>query len=223
MTYPLWQISCDEKGERLLLEQREQSSFQTHFTLLDLNSLQLQALPLPGEEWWLSAVGIDGPQVLFQKYDDSANPDHKEYVIYHLDKSALLPPLRESESLPEPLKIILSNIEQAKNKHLNLPFLYIKDSSYFNTVSNFLRQRLNILAVEGIEYLETNQWILISYYEQEDQLTNRFIILDRQGQLVFEDTLAKNLTGLGTSTFMVSHNKLIFVKNKTDFFIYRLS
>lgn len=110
----------------------------------------------------------------------------------------------------------------SENKILSSPFHYLEGSDYFELVKNYLFQKLKILPIKAIEYLELQNSIIISYYiyhnpEKNNSLLENFLlVLDREGNILFQEKIDENLTGIGLETFFVISDQLIFTSFKKE-------
>ncbi|HAS46511.1 MAG TPA: hypothetical protein DCS93_38875 [Microscillaceae bacterium] len=103
-----------------------------------------------------------------------------------------------------------------ENKSMIFPFHYQDEMAYFQTVAVFLKKKFNLQIVQAVDYLEYDNFIIISYfYDNAGDLMNNLLVLDQNGQVLFHQNIEKQLTGIGLDTFFVFKNELFFVKHKT--------
>lgn len=108
------------------------------------------------------------------------------------------------------------------HKLAHYPYHYKEGSAYFDTCKTFLYNRLHLQAVNAIEYLEVNHWIVISYYVHDEGLVNYLLIIDENGEIYLHEAIQKNINAVGLETFFIVENHLIFVKDKNEIFCYNL-
>ncbi len=107
-------------------------------------------------------------------------------------------------------------------QHISYATAYPDSSGYFQWFVQYFGDH-GIIPRRQIEYLKTDQNILISYYEKDETgLANSLAILDQDGQLLECILLEDRLTGIGKDTFFVFRNKAIFVSQKNTLNIYDL-
>jgi hypothetical protein len=112
---------------------------------------------------------------------------------------------------------------QDRYKIPRFPLHYPAKHAYFEPVSHFIKIKTGHTAIEGADYLETDRYIIISYYTLEDTtLANRLLVTDTAGSIVLQDILALNLIGIGTDTFFILDQLLLFIKNKNELYSYVL-
>lgn len=112
---------------------------------------------------------------------------------------------------------------QEKNKAITYPFYYPENHAYFATVVGFLQQLLNIHAVKGCEYIEFSKAIIISYYIIEDKLlVNYLLVINHQQEVQLHERIGSHEEGIGTDTFFIVKNRLIFIKEKYHLISYAL-
>ncbi len=118
-------------------------------------------------------------------------------------------------------------VSHLKDDHQNafvaqFPHHYKEDTPYFGTCRSFLDNRLGLKAVNAIEYLEVQPWIILSYYVRDEDLVNFLLIMDSQGEIFYHKPIQKNINAVGLETFFIVRNHLIFVKDKNEILCYNL-
>ena len=113
----------------------------------------------------------------------------------------------------------------AENKLLKKPFIYREGSEYFKTVSQFITASANLHIVRSVDYYEDDRVMVISFYylNKNNKLANDLLVVDHEGNHLLRERLGNDLSGISDDTFFIYHNKLIFVKDNADFFIYQLN
>ena len=97
------------------------------------------------------------------------------------------------------------------------PLLYSEENTYYKTMKDFIEQHYQYRCVGPLEYLEHKNNIFISFYILEnDTLINILLVIDDEGNCLLHDRLMEGAAGIGMSSFFISNNKLIYIKNKTS-------
>jgi hypothetical protein len=111
----------------------------------------------------------------------------------------------------------------SENKKLRSPFHYLEDSEYFEIIKKFLNKNHNILPLKGVDYLELQKSIIISYYiyqrnpeKKAPFLENYLLVIDRYGNKLLQEKIDEKLTGIGLETFFVIDDQLIFTSFKRN-------
>ena len=105
--------------------------------------------------------------------------------------------------------------QQIKEKKYAYPLQYVTDSSNFATVAAFLKSCYNRVAVQGCEYLEIFDKIIISYYTANgEKLSNYLLVCNTEGEALLHVCMNESGDGVGLDTFFVADRKLIFTKEK---------
>ncbi|MBL6445524.1 DUF4905 domain-containing protein [Fulvivirga sp. 29W222] len=114
---------------------------------------------------------------------------------------------------------------EVENKFLKKPFNYREGSDYFNTVSQFLAASVSLHIVKSVDYYEDDQVLIMSFYypNKNNKLANDLLAVDHNGNHLLMEKLGDNLNGISDDTFFIYDNKLIFVKDNVNFFIYQLN
>jgi hypothetical protein len=113
-------------------------------------------------------------------------------------------------------------LEDSQNFPVIRPFQYEEGTGHFDTVRDFLQARLGITPVATIDYLEFQRLIMVSVFVQENNLANYLYVLDSGGEVLLNEKLGENLTGVGLDTFFMYSDHLIFVKNKSELITYKI-
>lgn len=206
----------------------------------------------PLERWWTSMLTLKRGKLILYQYHDQQNPDlkdifaldikkgkqqwlHSQLHLKSIEENRLLVIKTEGDKfIPLQIDIISGQLEPNQDpvienekikKNILQPFHYRENSDYFATVSNFLQNKFNIEPVQAIDYLEFERYIIISYYEKIEEkggLLNSIMVLQEDGSLLLQDTLAGNLEGMGMETFVIINRQLIMIKDKTTLKGYKL-
>lgn len=103
------------------------------------------------------------------------------------------------------------------------PFLYHEGTPYFITVHNYLSTNFDHRPEGGVEYLEFNGKVVISYHiRNQNGLTNYLLVISESGVVLLNEKIADGLRGLGTDTFFVLSECLFFVMNGELLLSYQL-
>lgn len=233
----------NEEGSKMVLEIRDDEKMILTFFVYDFTKNEIQGQIVLEEKWWASIAYISKDVVVFKNYDNDANAKILSYEAYELGK---LEKVWQKEGIA---KVFFNNStfsgviengderaynlksgEALKDEGLNVepnnqrsysPLFYPQSNQYFETIKRFVNGLTGDEAVAAAEYIETKNWIGISYYERNDKLVNKLLVVSMDKEILLSETLAKELSGVGQDTFFVTDNKLIFVKDKSKFFIYQ--
>lgn len=246
----IWNIISDVDGEFLLLEIREHSKFLTTYHLFDLqhNRFILENFSFE-ETWWIGASSITKDMILFHVYDEQENPDSKDLFAYDWKQQKILWTLDQVNliSVNDDL-VYVRHMEEQRDAcyHLDTgqtadryplqkdsgilqnnlsggPFHYHEGNPHFKTVQDYIKSQMDRVAVKAADYFENEKVIIISYYylEANNKLANDLLVVDHEGRILLQAPLGKNLNGIADYTFSVIGEALIFVRDYTDFLVYR--
>lgn len=225
------------EGSWLCIESRNSTSHETTFHTLNLDSLEISASFIGHFDKWMSGLEtIHNDNIVIHGYDKEQNIHKKGIALYDLDGNLLneydyltfefISPegIIASDPNEELVLIEKGNLFEYKSKKDNkitntevlLPIHYLNEDAHFKTFKEFILQKKGYEAVHSVEYLEINNKLLISYYLYEGkQLTNCLLLLNSEGDLLYEVELDQELSGIGYGTFFVINNVVYFIKNKT--------
>jgi hypothetical protein len=244
----VWSTLVVPDGDIILLEVRYQERKAVTFSALDYqrNTFLWRDMKLD-EPWWVNLSAASQGVMLFTIYLETNNPDKKGILAYALVSQKLLWWSNDFSILrvwgdkvsgmtmkwgtKEVVLDLLTGKEitgerpepgsTATPKAVK-PLQYIDGTPYFETVKTFLGQKLNLLPVLSLEYLEHNTLIFISYYVMEDGLANYLLVLSGEGDLLLKEKIDSQLKGIGLDTFFILDGCVFFVKNKVELVSYKI-
>ncbi|MEL7004302.1 MAG: DUF4905 domain-containing protein, partial [Bacteroidota bacterium] len=216
----VWNLTLTEDGSSLLFEIRDDEAYQASYSLLSLEDLNFIFSDLVfDEDWWIGVTYADKNYILFHSFENQDNPDNKTYFVYDVDKSEVLW-ARSELNIVDVRNNIAQNIdsesretmfidlntgqdigdqsfeELAQNKKLNQTFHYSEGSDYFVTVSKFLASLLNVKVVGGVDYFQSDDLIVISYYVPwQDGLNNELIVFTPRKDILLTSLFLKFVEG----------------------------
>ncbi|MFN0050487.1 MAG: DUF4905 domain-containing protein [Cytophagales bacterium] len=249
----IWRIIPDFETQCLVIEIRNYEHRIVTFAAINLRKKAVlwQNFSLK-ETWWIGIEAVKCGHIYFHGYNHIQYANHlaisclqiesqkilweRSDIIFHsIDKNQLIAQkknqdfshlfltldLKTGHTLSEFEGILNNSIEP--NASVFYPIMYDAQDEAFSRLVIFLQKKLEFVVVNAVEYLEYNDFIIISFYIKEgDKLQNRLILLDKDAFLLLDLILDQNLDGIGTQTFLVLNNQLIFVKHKTELSIYDL-
>lgn len=244
----IWNTLADTGDQRLFLEVRDVERKTVSFSALNLrNNEWLWKDIVLDEPWWVSLAGLAGDRLLLTLYNDTNNPDRKSLLAYDIASKSMAWwysgfsllaanrlyvkgidarfPGREmilGSSTGVPLQEVDFHLEDSQNFPVIRPFQYKEGTQHFATVGHFLRSRLEIVPVATLDYLETDDLIMVSAFVRGNDLANYLYVFDTGGALLLKDKLGEGLPGVGMDTFFVYADHLISVRNKRELITYRI-
>lgn len=224
-------------------------NFKVAFSLLDYtkNEFVWKDISLP-ESWWLSLAAANKNTVLLNRFKNKGgNPDHKSLIaldaatatirweteelsFYDWNESEIFGYRTKDELVPVKVNLLTGQVAeepwQPKTERSLVqnpkPVFYAEGTPHFETVKKFVAQT-DYVITKGVEYLEFNDWIMVSMYVEESaKLANYLLVFNKTGALVLTVKLGEKLAGLGADTFFILSGCLFLVQNKTDLVAYRL-
>lgn len=238
----VWKQFIDPSQNHLILEVRNADLHQVSFHVIELETGKLIHSIFPEEEtWWIGIQEVINGKIIAHAYESEQSPIHKGVTIYESKSATVLWENHEvyfyqkeehtiwvNTSEQTFLQLDLSNGEVLKTQKeipsvaisskelVQLPLNYSEENTHFNTISEFLKQLQGVQAVKTIEYWESFNRIVISYYicDEEEKLENYLLVLSIDGEILFQDCLELALSGIGMDTFYVYQEKLFFIQEK---------
>ena len=103
--------------------------------------------------------------------------------------------------------------------NMKFPVHYLQEDSYFDEIKRFVKMETKTDPVKAVDYLEVSGLVFISYYIYESGLlSNYLLVLCEDGKLLMHHLLGKNLKGIGSDTFFIWKNNLLFIENNNRFY-----
>lgn len=244
----IWNTLADGNNERLFLEIRNPIDKTVSFSALNLRNNQWLWKDLVFDEpWWISMRAVEGDILLLTVYTDSNNPDRKSVIAYDVAKNKTawwyngfsitsvnrLFVVGVDAKFPEKETVLDLftgkglpygdfHLGDSQNFPVIRPFQYDEGTAHFDTVRDFLSSRLGISPVISIEYLEMEDLIIVSVFLKEQGLANYLYAFDANGEILIQENLGEQLSGMALDTFFVFSGCLIFVKNKNELISYKI-
>lgn len=244
----LWNMLQVPASDLLILEVRNEQRREAHFSALDImmNKFEWKDI-LFDERWWIGLTAATKEVLLLHVYQNTENPDAKDVLAWDIFRQQKRWQLKNfligflsgnylhGRFAGENAAEVVVDVETGdlmenkaaepmaeENIPIIKPFQYVEGTPYFETVKTFLNRMFTIVPVAGVEYLEEQSFIFISYHAMQDGLVNYLIVLSADGSVVLHEKLGERLKGLGFETFFILSGCLFFVRNKCELVSYRI-
>lgn len=203
---PVWKVVFNSNGQKIGVCTRDVA--HSNYYLLDAATLEvlgsISAPDLGGIEVMNGLVDED---MVFDVFPDMTDPSSFQRLRLNLASG-------EFE--------IYSDSQDLKS-NLDIPNRYLEGSDHFKSVARFIENQISQKVVSAIDYLETGDLMIVSYYLYESKGMNLVLsIFDLEGQILFEEILDRNLQAIGTESFSLSEESLYFVQNRSNLIKIRL-
>lgn len=188
----IWKQFFRPQSTDIIIEERFENELHTQFHCINIVQGELLETIIPEETWWETISSVASDEILTTRFGEK-NAEVKESRKY---------PLLSAEKT-----------DQLEVLH---PTIYREETNeeYFKEVASFVQESIKSTPLFAVEYLEYNDLIVISYYiHGAKKLENRIVIFDADsGDLIYQECLGANLSGIAFDTFIVVEGQLIFVK-----------
>ena len=200
----IWNVLPVPGKAWVIAEERNDSTRQVSFAAIDYkNGKLLWRSSSPTETWWINLVRVTNEQVQLKIFENTSNPDKTYWQVLSLENGAVI------QEDPK--------IETEYTNEVVHPFQYRVGEGDFETIKIFLNERLNVIPILGVEYVEFADLVFISYYfGNPGTFNNTLVCFKKTGELLWQEEIGTNLKGIGVNTFLLVANQLFFVKNKTE-------
>lgn len=243
----VWKIVTNEKQDFLAIEVRNTEERSTYFFVLNIEKSVFVAQNLSiSEPWWVGIESVSEYFLYLHLYDTQMYAQHKDIICVSLSNKEKNFTLKNHSFLGLENDYLFTNYNK-KNLKLNAQtgqlieenpskttkhndfsnqILKIQEEdSYFIKLQQFILNISNLKAVKLIEYLDYESYMIVSFYhENEDNLMQNILCVlnSENATILLKIVLDDNLSGVGTNSFCVLKNKLVFCENKNTITIYEL-
>jgi hypothetical protein len=242
----------DARSNRLAVEVRDPVQRQASFSIVDMSGKgpSLSDIRLK-EPWWVSLEYFHWPVFIVKILHNENNPSDHTLLAHDAERNSTRwelehfePVFQEGDLLKgyfpdwetreihyrdimtgEALKTGLDNRVQGSGAGLTgliYPAQYLESDPGYQTVSGFLRSR-GIECCSAIEYTEYRQFVIIGYYAKEaGGLANYLLVVDHDGDILHKERTGRSLPGIGSETYFIMHDKLVYSPGLTELMSLKL-
>ena len=205
----IWKIQEASNQLALGIELRSEEDLQVQYRVLDLYSFDQVIYENEALDWWTGLQGVDPEKVWVKKFEDENDPS--QYVWWSVDR--ISGAVYEETGQPHLLQAPAISV---------FPAVYYPGTEAFEKVRQFMARR-QIEVVEAVEYLETEGYIVMTYYlKKNKQLSRHVYVMDSEGKLWMDHQLDEKMEGVVFQSFFTYENLLIFVENRNKLHVYQL-
>jgi hypothetical protein len=217
----IWNTIVVPNKDILILETRDDKNFKTRFSALDFknNKFLWKDLELK-EAWWIGMTAANETTLLLHTFVDKGNPDKKNLIAFDIFSQKIRWEIEsfsffdwnDSEifgyKINDEIIKVSADIESGVLKEIGWemekgqlldqtlkPQLYLEGATHFETLKKFMEQKVNVHLSGGAEYLEFQDWLIISAFFQENGLANNLYVFDKSGKIVLQEKLGEKLQG----------------------------
>jgi hypothetical protein len=230
-------------ADQLMVQTKDERLMESMYTLVHFG---LQTTLSDGikihDSWFQIPLALYSDKTIIQYFPNDQNPEEKVIIKYdfskggidwehaNIDYAAIIDDgvlLRDANGyyllndLNELNEINPSQIQEIVTNQFDYPSFFGQDEIEFSEMADIVEKLTGQKVHLGVEYLEYNQYILISYFAIDGIKFNNFlIVLDSTGKIALHQKINGEMKGLGRDTFFILAEKLIFVSNKTTLNVY---
>jgi hypothetical protein len=241
-------ISCvlpNIGGDQLMVQTKDERLMESLYILVHfgLKTTLSEGVKIH-DSWFQVPLALYGDQAIIQYFPNDQNPEEKVIIKYDLSKNvtnwehanvdyvAIVGNgvvfrdtngyylLNDHNELSE---LNPSQIQEIGTDQFGYPSFFDQDEIEFKEMAALVEKFTGDTAQLGVEYLEYNQYILLSYFVIDGiKFNNYLIVLDSAGKIALHKKINGEMKGLGRDTFFILAEKLIFVSNKTTLNVYAI-
>lgn len=201
MDDPIWSLLVNTSNQSLIVDCRNETNKSVE--LQEMSMITLDCSMIKTElSWWERLISADEHYLYTVKYKDQHDPTHHQFHQIDLRSGSK----SEVKELP-------SIDALATESHV-----YEPESAYHTLVADFLGLELPL----SCEYLELDNYIIISYYLRSENDFDRFLLLLKDGKKELKVHQDRSMKGFSPGAFFVYDNQLIFIKDRNEVCIHPL-
>ncbi len=207
----IWNVLPFPGKRVMVIEQRDEVRRAVSFSAFDFEDQEFLWRDVSvSERWWVNLVGVTDDRIVLKVFESTENPDKTSFLYLTAEDGKMTDP----------------GIQQNQELNTNVllqPFQYLEGEKDFETVKSFLKSKIETKPCLGVEYLEYEGYIIISYYSGDPAAyNNQLVIFNSSGECLYQEEIGTNLKGIGVNTFFMTSGYLFFVKNKTELVTFRI-
>jgi len=250
----IWRILPHPDRDEWVVELRDAALKTASWALVDLTLQKVvwQQSP-PATDWWTTLAGFAGNRVFLHNYRYPDVPQPTDLLALSLAEGALewaLPGCVFVRDCPESEQIIiaqkqgetvqyrlcdsslglLKNPVEEKNRQpvaapkYGTPVRYHPQDTYFDRISSFVDKMVGVKDSIAIDYLESDPYLVISYYLYESEKTAQYLlVVNREKEIIYHNQLSDNRPGMSLDTILINNNRLVFLRNTHELISLTLS
>jgi len=243
----VWKTVAVPERHFIFLEIRNGDTFQVTFSALNYQSGQFIWKDWQMQEsWWVTLTAANIHTLLLHTFVNRGNPDRRnliacdifsqavrweapDFSFHDWDESTIYGYRTNGDILPASINIKSGEASEGAwqkvpllvNEEMLRPVQYAEGTSHFETIQQFIQQRMKQTILQGAEYIEFGNWIIVSvYFRESEGLANYLLVMTQEGEIVLKEKLGEKLEGLGLDTFFILSGCLFFVKNRQELVAY---
>ena len=234
------------------VELRDPAQKTVAWSVLDLAAGQQRWHTTPeATDWWTTLTAFSGNRIYLHNYRYPDIPEPTDLLALSAADGALawaLPGwvyVREAE-LPDTLVVARKLPESMEYRYcasgaggvaasapesgvsvvaaIREPVRYMPRDVYFDVVSSFLGKIVGLRDPIAIDYLESNPYIVFSYYLYEQKKVAQYLlIVNRQQEIVCHELLSENRQGIGRNTIIWKAGRLVCLRHHNELISLKLT
>lgn len=241
----IWEVLFH--NNRLLITTRDSEKLAVSFSLFDLAEQKFLWKNISFEEsWWVSVYHFADNVIVFQTYDDTQNIEARsifgfnsssleaDWAVDNVKLFNVQSNVLSLASMDSPETTFGINIQtgqevseevvfsdEDQDSSALYPTHYETDNPHFETISKFLKEKVQVHLEGSCDYLEWGDYFAVSANTKVEAGYNLdLFVFNLEGELVLQQSLESGLKGLATGTFFIVNQALIFVEGKRNLIVY---
>ncbi len=240
----IWRILPHPARDEWVVELRDAGQKTVSWALMDLSLKKVlwQQSP-PATDWWTTLAGFAGNRIFLHNYRFPDIPEPTDLLALSAAEGEMkwaLPGCVFVRDLPGFEQIIVAQ-KQGKTMQYRLcdselgllknpveeanlppmtapnhraPIRYEPQDIYFDRLSSFLDKIVGVKDAITVDYLESDPYLVISYYLYESKKTAQYLlVVNRDREIIYHNQLSDNRPGMSLDTILLKNDRLVFLRN----------
>jgi hypothetical protein len=249
----IWRIIPHPIRNEWAVELRDVDRRTVSWALLDLtlSTLRWQSTP-EATDWWSTLTAFTGDALYLHNYRYPDIPEPTDLLAVLATDGTLnwiLPGWLLVADQPEPNALIVakklpestryqlcdpqtgllqaviqeSNLPSSPPPDYRAPVRYEPRDIYFDVLSSFLEKTVGVHSPIAIDYLESNPYLVFSYYLYEQEKVAQYLLIaNRAREILYHERLSENRQGVGRDTILYKSGCLVCLRNSSEFISLKL-
>jgi hypothetical protein len=241
-TAQIWRMLIDDTTGLLFAELRSTEEKQVSFAAISLRNCGATFTQLVVEERWLAGIQAAHNGVLFiHGYQSAQSPVHKGIIAvdgttgsqlwsnhtFNIPYVSVNGPVAYNTNISPPRQYLINE----KTGQIVRPYNPLSDHESIQQIAipQIIAQAPAYFydyidgAIEGnIHYLEYNNFIIVSLHAQKHGALVQMLMISEQAKVIYKDILNTNIQKLQPEAFVLHHNQLIYIKNRSTLKVLNL-
>lgn len=238
--------------DKLIIEERDREAKEAFFSCIDILTGKKIFTDLQFEEkFWIGIKEVYKDVIFFHRFERPDLPNHKGVIAFDINSQSILWVNQNNLILISDNKVLLSVNEYGINKEYFVNYRtgeietdikqnLISDTQSFanytysnkipkqqfeeNSHPNFKKKIERFVIKDDINFAQKNGFEFFSFHKvnNKGKFDNVFYAVSKEGKIILEETLNKNIDKIEPEAFFIKDNLLFLLFGQSGFGVYKI-